>query len=228
MSSTQNGIKQNERRTRNQAENSGRNPSATKGVVPKPQIDTTGLVELASKLTEYYGDVFGKGYRVDKRTNPDGSMELVISPMSGDKRSFVISYAGQPDSQGFVSGTLKIDDDKTVAVRFHPKLGKNFMTEEDAKRFTEFLMGSGSGSGDSTKKQGNTAGSNEESQAGTFKLFNPLQQPTLLNLNPATGTTSNTTSERMPGIWEKLGDAFVNSLPFLIALLMMRSNQSED
>ena len=106
------------------------NPKPTGGgpTAPAPQIDLTGLVELAGALTEYFGGGAGQGYKVQKRKGADGSMELVIEPVSGDKRTFTITYAGKPDAQGFLSGTLKIDDNNTVPVRFHPGLGRNYMT----------------------------------------------------------------------------------------------------
>jgi hypothetical protein len=194
--------------------------------VPAPQIDTAGLVELASKLTEYYGGGAGKGYRVERRKNPDGSMELVIAPVSGDKRTFTITYGGQPDERGFVSGTLKVDDNNTVPVRFHPKLGRNYMTEADAKKFAEFLATGGSGKGNGAgEPTGEKKEGGEGPQSPTFSLFNPFQQPELANPNPATG---NTPTERTPGFWDKLSDSLVSSLPFLITMLLMSSNRSED
>jgi acetylornithine deacetylase/succinyl-diaminopimelate desuccinylase-like protein len=204
----------------------GKGPTA-----PAPKIDTTGLVELAGALTEYYGGGAGKGYKVQKRKGADGSMELVIEPVSGDKRTFTITYGGQPDAQGFVSGTLKIDDKNAVPVRFHPKLGKNFLNEADAKKFAEFLTTS---SGNDTKKPngggngGGGGGGGNEPNAPTFQFFNPFQQPELANPNPATGATPNTPTERTPGFWDKLSDSLVNSLPFLITMLLMNSNRSED
>jgi hypothetical protein len=192
----------------------------------KPEVDLTGLVELASALTEYYGGGAGQGYKVDRRKNPDGSVELVIAPVSGDKRTFTITYGGQPDVQGFVPGTLKIDDNTNVPVRFHPKLGRNYMTEADAKKFAEFL---GGGSAKTPEKPENeTANSGNEPKAPAFQFFNPFQQPTLANLNPATGTTPTTATERTPSFWEKLSDSLVSSLPFLITVLLMSSNRSED
>jgi len=194
----------------------------------KQQIDTTGLVELASKLTEYYGSGAGQGYKVQKRRNPDGSMELVIEPVSGDKRTFTITYAGKPDAQGFMSGTLKVDDNKAVPVRFHPRLGRNYMTEEDAKKFAE-LLAAGSGKGDGANEpNGEKKKGGEEPRTTSFQFFNPFQQPALANPNPATGTTPNTPTERTPSFWEKLGDSFANSLPFLITMLLMNSNRSND
>jgi len=201
-------------------------PAAGGQPVPVPQIDTAGLVELASKLTEYYGGGAGTGYRVERRRGPDGSMELVIAPVSGDKRTFVITYTGQPDAQGFVSGTLKIDENNAVPVRFHPRLGKNYLAETDAKKFSELLAAGSSESPekpddkkDNEKKEPNTA---------TFQFFNPFQQPALVNPNPATGTTPNTVPERTPSFWEKLSDSLASSLPLLISLLLMSSNRSEE
>ena len=202
---------------------------------PAPQIDLTGLVELASKLTEYFGGGAGTGYTVRKNKNPDGSMELVIAPVSGDsnKRTFTITYAGKPDERGFMSGTLKIDDNNTVPVRFHPKLGRNYMTEEDAKKFAELLAtGSGTGSdkGNDSKKpngegNGGGGGGGNAPNSPTFPFFNPFQQPELANPNPATG---NTPTERTPSFWDKLSDSLVNSLPLLITMLLMNSNRSDD
>ena len=205
--------------------NRPQNPARKGQTAPAPQIDTTGLVELAGALTEYFGGGAGAGYKVRKNKNPDGSMELVIEPVSGDKRTFTITYAGKPDAQGFLSGTLKINDNNTVPVRFHPRLGRNYMTEEDAKKFKELL--GGGGKGDDSKKTNNTEnGDNKDQQkASTFSLFNPLQQPTLANPNVATG---NTPTERTPSFWDKLSDSLVNSLPFLITMLLMNSNRSED
>ncbi len=194
---------------------------------PAPQIDLTGLVELASKLTEYYGGGAGQGYKVERRKNPDGSMELVIAPVSGDKRTFTITYSGQPDAQGFVQGTLKVDDKNSVAVRFHPRLGKNYLTEEDAKKLAEFLT-VGTSNKEDTKQQDTSnnagVGGNEEKN-NTFRFFDPFQQPELLNLNLPTNTNA---TERTPGFWEKLSDSLANSLPFLITVLLMRSNRSEE
>ena len=188
-----------------------------------PQIDLTGLVELASKLTEYYGGGAGQGYKVEKRKGADGSMELVISPVSGDKRTFTITYGGQPDAQGFMSGTLKIDDNNAVPVRFHSRLGKNYMTEEDAKKFAELL---GGGTAKKPEETGEQKANNENGpNAPSFQFFSPFQQPELTNPNPATG---NTPTERTPSFWDKLSDSLVNSLPFLITMLLMNSNRSED
>jgi hypothetical protein len=206
----------------------GGGPTAPATPAPAPKIDTTGLVELASKLTEYYGGGAGQGYRVEKRKNPDGTMELVIAPVSGDKRTFTITYAGQPDAQGFMSGTMKIDDNNAVPVRFHPRLGRNYMTEEDAKKFAE-LLAAGSGKGDGANEpNGDKKEGGEEPRTTSFQFFNPFQQPALANPNPATGTTSNTPTERTPGFWDKLSDSLVNSLPFLIAMLLMNSKRSDD
>ena len=201
------------------------NPKPTGGgpTAPAPQIDLTGLVELASKLTEYYGGGAGQGYKVQKRKGADGSMELVIEPVSGDKRTFTITYGGQPDAQGFMSGTLKIDDNNAIPVRFHPRLGKNYMTEEDAKKFAELL---GGGTANASQPTGGGNGDNEKgSNSPTFRFFSPFQQPELTNPNPATG---NTPTERTPSFWDKLSDSLVNSLPFLITMLLMNSNRSED
>jgi len=205
--------------------NRPQNPAGKGPTAPAPKIDTTGLVELAGALTEYFGGGAGAGYKVRKNKNPDGSMELVIEPVSGDKRTFAITYAGQPDAQGFMSGTLKIDDNNTVPVRFHPKLGKNYMTEEDAKKFAE-LLGGGSKGNDANKPDG-TGDNNgkDEPRSPTFSLFNPFQQPELANPNPAAG---NAPTERTPSFWDKLSDSLVNSLPFLITMLLMNSNRSED
>jgi hypothetical protein len=192
---------------------------------PAPQIDTTGLVELAGALTEYFGGGAGAGYKVRKIKSPDGSMKLVIEPVSGDKRTFTITYAGQPDAQGFMSGTLKIDDNNSVPVRFHTRLGRNYMTEEDAKKFAELLGGGGKGN-DANKPNGTGGNTDkEEPRAPTFRFFSPFQQPELTNPNPATG---NTPTERTPSFWDKLSDSLVNSLPFLITMLLMNSNRSED
>ena len=188
-----------------------------------PQIDLTGLVELASKLTEYYGGGAGQGYKVQKRKGADGSMELVIEPVSGDKRTFTITYGGQPDAQGFMSGTLKIDDNNAIPVRFHPRLGKNYMTEEDAKKFAELLGGGTANAPQPTG--GGDGGKGDEPKAPTFQFFSPFQQPELTNPNPATGSTP---TERTPSFWDKLSDSLVNSLPFLITMLLMNSNRSED
>jgi hypothetical protein len=209
------------------------NPAGGEPTAPAPQIDTTGLVELASKLSEYYGGGAGKGYKVEKRKGADGSMELVIAPVSGDKRTFVITYAGQPDAQGFVSGTLKIDDKTTVPVRFHPKLGKNFLSEADAKKFAEFLTTSSGGSGSGGGSGGGVTAGGGETGGGSgnapnppsFQFFNPFQQPALANPNPATG---NTPTERTPSFWEKLSDSLASSLPLLITLLLMNSNRYEE
>ena len=188
-----------------------------------PNIDLTGLVELASKLTEYYGGGAGTGYRVDRRKGPDGNMELVIAPVSGDKRTFVVTYTGQPDAQGFVSGTLKIDESNAVPVRFHPRLGKNYLAETDAKKFSELLA---AGSSESPEKPDNKKDNEKkEPNTATFQFFNPFQQPALVNPNPTTG---NTPTERTPSFWEKLSDSLASSLPLLISLLLMSSNRSED
>jgi hypothetical protein len=212
-------------RNPNDKKPAGDKPTAPAAPAPAPQIDTTGLVELAGALTEYFGGGAGQGYGVQKRKGADGSMELVIEPVSGDKRTFTITYAGQPDAQGFISGTLKIDDNNAIPVRFHPRLGRNYMTEEDAKKFAELLSG-GSKGNDANKPNG-TGGNNDkdEPRAPTFSLFNPFQQPTLANPNPAAG---NTPTERTPSFWDKLSDSLVNSLPFLITMLLMNSNRSED
>jgi hypothetical protein len=191
------------------------------------QIDTTGSVELAKALTEYYGGGAGQGYKVEKRRNPDGSMELVIAPLSGNKRTFTITYSGQPDAQGFVSGTLKVDDQHSFNVRFHPKLGKNYMTEEDFKKFVEFLTASGQSEGSDSQK-GDSDQNKGVPESTTFQFFNPFLQPTMPGANSATGTTSNAPTERTPGFWEKFSDSLANSLPFLITLLLMNSNRSED
>jgi len=201
------------------------NPAGGGSTAPAPKIDTTGLVELASALTEYYGGGAGQGYTVRKSRGADGSMELVIAPVSGDKRTFTVTYAGQPDAQGFMSGTLKVDDTNAVPVRFHPKLGRNYMSEEDAKKFAEFLAG-GIGKGDGPQPTGENKGDGGGgSRNATFSLFNPFQQPELANPNPPTG---NTPTERMPSFWEKLSDSLVSSLPFLITMLLMNSNRSDD
>jgi len=198
-------------------------PEGGGSTAPAPQIDLTGLVELASKLTEYYGGGAGAGYKVRKNKNPDGSMELVIEPVSGNKRTFTITYAGQPNAQGFMSGTLKIDDNNAIPVRFHPRLGKNYMTEEDAKKFAEFLGGGSAKKPETTDEQ--KANGENRPNAPTFRFFSPFQQPELTNPNPATG---NTPTERTPSFWDKLSDSLVNSLPFLITMLLMNSNRSED
>jgi len=198
-------------------------PEGGGSTAPAPQIDLTGLVELASKLTEYYGGGAGQGYKVQKRKGADGSMELVIEPVSGDKRTFTITYGGQPDAQGFMSGTLKIDDNNAVPVRFHPRLGRNYMTEEDAKKFAELL---GGGTANAPQPTGGGNGDNGKGpNPPTFQFFSPFQQPELANPNPATG---NTPTERTPSFWDKLSDSLVNSLPFLITMLLMNSNRSED
>jgi len=201
------------------------NPKPAGGgpTAPAPQIDLAGLVELAGALTEYFGGGAGQGYKVQKRKGADGSMELVIEPVSGDKRTFTITYGGQPDAQGFMSGTLKIDDNNAIPVRFHPRLGKNYMTEEDAKKFAELL---GGGTANASQPTGGGNGDNEKgSNSPTFRFFSPFQQPELTNPNPATG---NTPTERTPSFWDKLSDSLVNSLPFLITMLLMNSNRSED
>jgi hypothetical protein len=202
--------------------NRPQNPARKGQTAPAPQIDLTGLVELAGALTEYFGGGAGAGYKVRKIKSPDGSKELVIEPVSGDKRTFTITYAGKPDERGFMSGTLKIDDNNTVPVRFHTRLGRNYMTEEDAKKFAELL-------GDGGKKEEPKKASNENGENGpnspSFSLFNPFQQPELANPNPAAG---NTPTERTPSFWDKLSDSLVNSLPFLITMLLMNSKRSED
>ena len=206
--------------------NRPQNPAGKGPTAPAPQIDTTGLVELASALTEYFGGGVGQGYKVEKRKGADGSMELVISPLSGDKRTFTITYAGKPDAQGFMSGTLKIDDNNSVPVRFHTRLGRNYMTEEDAKKFAELLGGSGKGNSSQPAGDGNGGGGGGNGpNPPTFRFFSPFQQPELTSPNPATG---NTPTERTPSFWDKLSDSLVNSLPFLITMLLMNSNRSED
>ena len=201
------------------------NPKPTGGgpTAPAPQIDLTGLVELAGALTEYYGGGAGQGYKVQKRKGADGSMELVIEPVSGDKRTFTITYGGQPDAQGFMSGTLKIDDNNAIPVRFHTKLGRNYMTEEDAKKFAELLSGGTAKKPEETDEQKAKNGNGPNSP--TFQFFSPFQQPELTSPNPAAG---NTPTERTPSFWDKLSDSLVNSLPFLITMLLMNSNRSED
>jgi len=205
--------------------NRPQNPARKGQTAPAPQIDLTGLVELAGALTEYFGGGAGQGYKVEKRKGAEGSMELVISPVSGDKRTFTITYAGKPDAQGFLSGTLKIDDNNTVPVRFHPRLGRNYMTEEDAKKFAE-LLGGGSKGNDDKKTNGNGNNNDKDKpRTPTFQFFSPFQQPELTSPNPAAG---NTPTERTPSFWDKLSDSLVNSLPFLITMLLMNSNRSED
>jgi len=202
-------------------------PEEGRPTAPAPKIDTTGLVELAGALTEYFGGGVGAGYKVRKIKSPDGIMEFVIEPVSGDKRTFTITYAGKPDAQGFMSGTLKIDDNNAIPVRFHTKLGRNYMTEEDARKFAE-LLGSGGGKGNSSKPAGDGnggGGGGNEPNSPTFQFFSPFQQPELTSPNPAAG---NTPTERMPSFWDKLSDSLVNSLPFLITMLLMNSNRSED
>jgi len=199
------------------------NPAGGGPTAPAPKIDTTGLVELAGALTEYFGGGAGAGYKVRKIKSPDGSKELVIEPVSGDKRTFTITYAGKPDAQGFMSGTLKIDDNNTVPVRFHPKMGKNYMTEEDAKKFAELLGGGSAKKPETTDNQ--KANGENGPNAPTFRFFSPFQQPELANPNPAAG---NAPTERTPSFWDKLSDSLVNSLPFLITMLLMNSNRSED
>jgi hypothetical protein len=181
------------------------------------------LVELAGALTEYFGGGAGQGYKVQKRKGTDGSMELVIEPVSGDKRTFTITYGGQPDAQGFMSGTLKIDDNNAIPVRFHTKLGRNYMTEEDAKKFAELLSGGTAKKPEETDEQKAKNGNGPNSP--TFQFFSPFQQPELTSPNPAAG---NTPTERTPSFWDKLSDSLVNSLPFLITMLLMNSNRSED
>jgi len=203
--------------------NRPQNPAGRGPTAPASKIDTTGLVELASKLTEYFGGGAGQGYKVQKRKGADGSMELVIEPVSGDKRTFTITYAGKPDAQGFLSGTLKIDDNNTVPVRFHPGLGRNYMTEEDAKKFAELLSGGTAKKPEETDEQKAKNGNGPNSP--TFQFFSPFQQPELTSPNPAAG---NTPTERTPSFWDKLSDSLVNSLPFLITMLLMNSNRSED
>jgi len=203
--------------------NRPQNPAGRGPTAPAPQIDLTGLVELAGALTEYFGGGAGQGYKVEKRKGAEGSMEFVISPVSGDKRTFTITYAGKPDAQGFMSGTLKIDDNNAIPVRFHTKLGRNYMTEEDAKKFKELL---GGGTANASQPTGGGNGDNEKgSNSPTFRFFSPFQQPELVNPNPAAG---NTPTERAPSFWDKLSDSLVNSLPFLITMLLMNSNRSED
>ena len=204
--------------------NRPQNPARKGQTAPAPQIDTTGLVELAGALTEYFGGGAGQGYKVQKRKGADGSMELVIEPVSGDKRTFTITYAGKPDAQGFLSGTLKIDDNNTVPVRFHPRLGRNYMTEEDAKKFKE-LLGGGGKKEEPKKADDENGGGGNGPNLPTFRFFSPFQQPELVNPNPAAG---NTPTERTPSFWDKLSDSLVNSLPFLITMLLMNSNRSED
>jgi len=199
------------------------NPAGGGPTAPAPKIDTTGLVELAGALTEYFGGGAGAGYKVRKIKSPDGSMELVIEPVSGDKRTFTITYAGKPDAQGFMSGTLKIDDNNSVPVRFHPELGRNYMTEEDAKKFAELLGGGSAKKPETTDNQ--KANGENGPNAPTFRFFSPFQQPELANPNPAAG---NAPTERTPSFWDKLSDSLVNSLPFLITMLLMNSNRSED
>ena len=203
--------------------NRPQNPAGRGPTAPASKIDTTGLVELASKLTEYFGGGVGAGYKVRKIKSPDGIMEFVIEPVSGDKRTFTITYGGQPDAQGFMSGTLKIDDNNAIPVRFHTKLGRNYMTEEDAKKFAELLSGGTAKKPEETDEQKAKNGNGPNSP--TFQFFSPFQQPELTSPNPAAG---NTPTERTPSFWDKLSDSLVNSLPFLITMLLMNSNRSED
>ena len=218
------GKEQEEPRRNPNDANRPQNPAGKGPTAPAPQIDLTGLVELAGALTEYFGGGAGAGYQVRKNKNPDGSMELVIEPVSGDKRTFTITYAGKPDAQGFLSGTLKINDNNTVPVRFHPRLGRNYMTEEDAKKFAE-LLGGGGKKEEPKKADDENGGGGNGPNSPTFQFFSPFQQPELVNPNPAAG---NTPTERTPSFWDKLSDSLVNSLPFLITMLLMNSNRSED
>jgi len=196
----------------------------TPPVAPAP--DLSNYKPLAELLVAYYGGAANQAYKVQKQKGADGKMEIVITPVdqNANRRTLRIQYQGQPDANGLMQGTLVVDDKMSVPVTLDTKRGTNLIDPEDSKKLMEYINPTTTSNepNEPKKNENKDRASNEQT---TFEFFDPFARPAVAPTQP---TTPAETVTKNPSFWDRLGESFANSLPFLIAMLLMRSNDSSE
>jgi len=188
--------------------------------------DLSNYKPLAESLVAYYGGAANQAYRVQKQKGADGKMEIVITPVdqNANRRTLRIQYQGQPDANGLMQGTLVVDDKMSVPVTLDTKRGTNLIDPEDSKKLMEYINPTTTSNkpNEPKKNENKDRASNEQP---TFELFDPFARPAAAPTQPTTPAEALT---KNPSFWDRLGESFASSLPFLIAMLLMRSNDSSE